>query len=370
MISLARHIELLLLEHDCVIVPGLGGFIANHTEARYTGDEEHLFLPPYRTIGFNQQLQVNDGLLVQSYMTAYDTSYPAANLQMEKDLENMMQELEMKGEYVLENVGTIKKGLNENISFIAPETGALTPSLYGLYSYEMKSLQHVIKEKDIERNLQAAAAMHIAQKETAAKVETEKQETKQNGVVIRINRHWLDVGISAAAAVVLFFCFSYMAMNQPSNNADTVVASFPTMEKVAVKANTPAAKPVEAPAKEKVAAETPAKAEPAKESAEKAPVKVEPAKTEPVKAEPAKAEPAKKSGRYAIVLATYVSQDNAERFIKTLAKEGLGEGRYVKNGKVSRVLYSEYANEATAQEALSKFRKENSAFAEAWILEL
>ena len=97
---------------------------------------------------------------------------------------------------------------------------------------------------------------------------------------------------------------------------------------------------------------------------------MEPAKAEPVKAEPAKAEPAKKSGRYAIVLATYVSQDNAERFIKTLAKEGLGEGRYVKNGKVSRVLYSEYANEATAQEALSRFSKENSAFAEAWILEL
>ena len=70
MISLARHIELLLLEHDCVIVPGLGGFIANHADARYTGDEEHLFLPPYRTIGFNQQLQVNDGLLVQSYMAA------------------------------------------------------------------------------------------------------------------------------------------------------------------------------------------------------------------------------------------------------------------------------------------------------------
>ena len=365
MISLARHIELLLLEHDCVIVPGLGGFIANHAEARYTGDEEQLFLPPYRTIGFNQQLQVNDGLLVQSYMAAYDTSYPAANLQMEKDLEKMMQELEMNGEYELENVGTLKKGLNENISFISPETGALTPSLYGLYSYEMKSLQHVIKEKDIERNLQAAAAMHIAQKETAAKVETEKQEPKQNGVVIRINRHWLDVGISAAAAVVLFFCFSYMAMNQPSNNADTVVASFPTMEKVAVKANTPAAKPAEAPAKEKVATETPAKAEPVKESAEKAP-----AKAEPAKAEPAKAEPAKKAGRYAIVLATYVSQDNAERFIKTLAKEGLGEGRYVKNGKVSRVLYSEYANEAAAQEALGKFRKQNSAFSDAWILEL
>ena len=361
MISLARHIELLLLEHDCVIVPGLGGFIANHTEARYTGDEEHLFLPPYRTIGFNQQLQVNDGLLVQSYMAAYDASYPAANLQMEKDLEKMMQELEMKGEYVLENVGTIKKGLNENISFIAPETGALTPSLYGLYSYEMKSLQHIIKEKDIERNLQAAAAMHIAQKETAAKAEAEKEESRQNGVVIRINRHWLDVGISAAAAVVLFFCFSYMAMNQPSNNADTVVASFPTMDKVSVKANTPAVKPAEAHVQKEVATEVAAKEE----------ATTEKAVTEtPVKAEPIKAEPTKKATRYAIVLATYVSQDNAERFIKTLAKEGLGEGRYVKNGKVSRVLYSEYADEAAAQQALSTFRKQNSAFAEAWILEL
>ena len=361
MISLAKHIELLLLEHDCVIVPGLGGFIANHTEARYTGDEERLFLPPYRTIGFNQQLQVNDGLLVQSYMAAYDASYPAANLQMEKDLEKMMQELEMKGEYALENVGTIKKGLNENISFIAPETGALTPSLYGLYSYEMKSLQHIIKEKDIERNLQAAAAMHIAQKETATKAEVEKEESRQNGVVIRINRHWLDVGISAAAAVVLFFCFSYMAMNQPSNNADTVVASFPTMNKVAVKTNTPAAKPAEVPAKKEVATEVAAKEETTTEKA---------ATETPVKAESVKAEPAKKATRYAIVLATYVSQDNAERFIKTLAKEGLGEGRYVKNGKVSRVLYSEYADEAAAQQALSTFRKQNSAFAEAWILEL
>ena len=31
MIELAKHIEVLLLENDCVIVPGLGGFIA-HSE--------------------------------------------------------------------------------------------------------------------------------------------------------------------------------------------------------------------------------------------------------------------------------------------------------------------------------------------------
>ena len=34
MISLSEHIEILLLEHDCIVVPGLGGFIANHAVAR------------------------------------------------------------------------------------------------------------------------------------------------------------------------------------------------------------------------------------------------------------------------------------------------------------------------------------------------
>ena len=33
MIELAQHIEALLLENDCVIVPGLGGFVAHYTPA-------------------------------------------------------------------------------------------------------------------------------------------------------------------------------------------------------------------------------------------------------------------------------------------------------------------------------------------------
>ena len=357
MISLVRHIELLLLEHDCVIVPGLGGFIANHADARYTGSDEQLFLPPYRTIGFNQQLQVNDGLLVQSYMNAYDTSYPAANLQIEKDLEKMMYELEMKGEYELENLGTLKKGLNQNITFIAQETGALTPSLYGLYSYEMKSLKRVIKEKDIQRTLQAAANMHIAKNDVAT-LETENITTKKD-VVIHLDRRWLDFGISAAAAVLLFFCFSYLTMKGVNNSSDTLVASFPTIEKVTSKTNTTAAKSTVAEHKDAKSTATTIKAE-KKES-----IKTE--KTEQGQAE--ESEPAKTTA-YTIVLATYVSQDNAERYIKTLAKDGFDQARYVKNGKISRILYSNYTDELTAQKALVSLRQQSSEFAEAWILEL
>lgn len=34
---LERHIEILLLSNDCVIVPGFGGFMAHHVDARYDG---------------------------------------------------------------------------------------------------------------------------------------------------------------------------------------------------------------------------------------------------------------------------------------------------------------------------------------------
>ena len=56
MIELAQHIEALLLENDCVIVPGFGGFVAHYAPATHV-KEENLFLPPTRTIGFNPQLK-------------------------------------------------------------------------------------------------------------------------------------------------------------------------------------------------------------------------------------------------------------------------------------------------------------------------
>ena len=77
MIELAQHIEVLLLENDCVIVPGFGGFIAHYAPAMRVA-EENLFLPPTRTIGFNPQLTLNDGVLVQSYMAVYDTNFSDA----------------------------------------------------------------------------------------------------------------------------------------------------------------------------------------------------------------------------------------------------------------------------------------------------
>ena len=64
MIELAKHIEVLLLENDCVIVPGLGGFIAHNRPAMWRTDSGEFF-PPLRSIGFNPQLIMNDGVVIR-----------------------------------------------------------------------------------------------------------------------------------------------------------------------------------------------------------------------------------------------------------------------------------------------------------------
>ena len=106
MIQIERHIEILLLSNDCVIVPDFGGFMAHHVDARYE-ESEGLFLPPLRTLGFNPQLRLNDSLLAQSYIEAYDISYPEALRRIANEVEERKQHLSNEGCYELNDLGTI-----------------------------------------------------------------------------------------------------------------------------------------------------------------------------------------------------------------------------------------------------------------------
>ena len=178
MIELNRHIEILLLSNDCVIVPDLGGFMAHHVDARYD-EQEHLFLPPLRTLGFNPQLKMNDSLLVQSYIEAYDISYPEAYRRIQSEVAELRQHLETEGMFELNGIGVLSINEEGNLLFEPCEAGILTPQLYGLSSFEMmprqvKGLtisQKVPELKDENtitikmswlRNIAAAAAAAVA----------------------------------------------------------------------------------------------------------------------------------------------------------------------------------------------------------------
>lgn len=189
--ELSRHIEILLLENDCVIIPGFGGFIAHHSNSRRV-EEESLFLPPTRTIGFNPQLVINDGLLVQSYMKAYDTDFADASKRVDNAIEELKQSLHQNGEFEIHGVGKLTVGMNRVYEFRPNEDGLLSPGLYGLGSFTIGSL--------------IAVAQNERKEDSVVKRSEKVYE-------IKISRAFIRHTAAAAAAIIAFFFLSVPAEN-------------------------------------------------------------------------------------------------------------------------------------------------------------
>ncbi|MCD8235651.1 MAG: SPOR domain-containing protein [Prevotellaceae bacterium] len=367
MINLSKHIEILLLEHDCVIVPKLGGFITNQVEARY---EDNFFVPPYRTIGFNKNLLINDGLLVQSYMQVYDASYPDAYKQMEMDIDEVLQQLDLNGVFQFEGIGLIRKSVEGNITFEPSESGMITPELYGLCALEVKNVNEVRKEKELINTIQNTSVLPIQSEGhlSSAYIPDEKDGEEEN-VTIRLHRRWVDVSIAAVVSVLLFFLFSYPSFRN-SNPSDTCVAgslyvgkenNHKPMETVQASHNSGVDKKVK---------ETVGKVDLQEADSTSVAIQAE---------ENISAEAEQKQGtadedvvkkEFVLVLASYVSKANSAAFIENLKSEGFTEAEYIRTEKISRIIYSGYASKDEAADSLNVLRKQNPAFKEAWILKI
>lgn len=340
MISLSRQIEILLLDHDCVILPGFGAFIANHAVARMSDKGDALMLPPYRVVGFNQQVKSNDGLLAQAYMDAYDANYPDAYRQMEMDIEDMVDELDNKGEYTFNGVGTIYKDINGKVTFTPLEAGLLTPSLYGLFSVEVHNVEELLRQREIRQAVENTVSSPVQTSVDSQKVAAAKQNVAQesNGegqgdIVIRLHRRWMDVAVAAVAAVFFFFIFSYPAMVTPGVS-ESVVAGAVSVKK-AVHANANSIAPTPQDDEQQNAG--------VQDNMERG---------------------------FVIVLASKVSQKNAETTVKMLSNKGLDEARIIGDEKMRRVVYSCYPTEEEARQAQKQLLEQDKIFAQTWIMEL
>ena len=200
MIELAKHIEVLLLENDCVIVPGLGGFIAHNRPATWRTDSGEFF-PPLRSIGFNPQLIMNDGLLVQSYMQAYNTDFPDATRKIEKTVETLKEELYQRGQIALQGIGTLYYNMKGGYGFEPEGKVFFTPSLYGLEPFSLP----LLKEEVITPQVRPAT---IVPKPHAIPA----QQTFRTRHFLPVRR-WLQNAVAVAAAVILFFILSVPVEN-------------------------------------------------------------------------------------------------------------------------------------------------------------
>ena len=359
-IELERHIEILLLDNDCVIVPGLGGFMAHHVEARYEEDEQ-AFLPPLRTLGFNPQLKINDSLLAQSYIEAYDISYPEALQRIEDEVNELTQILQNEGRYELNNIGIIELNEDGNYVFTPCEAGILTPSLYGLNSFEM-SLIKGVAQPEVEETPEAK----VVEMKPEPKPEPEVNSVLQQNLVdindddsdvVRIKFSWIRNAVAVAAILLAVF---FVAM--PTGKTELMKSTINSLNNqilfgmmTSKDTNTSAIdfkrKNAQKPATVKTAEAILDTIKPAKPAEAPKPVAI-------------KTDSARKG--YCIVLASHVNKQNAEIFINNLAERGYKGAEIYVHNNVTRIVYGNYANQSDAYKQLQKMNHEKD-LEDAWV---
>lgn len=143
--EIIRHIEYLLVTHDCVVIPGLGAVLAHCLPARYDKSSE-MMLPPSRTFSFNVTLNHNDGLLVSSVARSKDLSFEAARLLVAGEVESMRRELERNGVLSLGLAGRLVS-VDGNLSFEPSSAASLSPDYMWLPPVQMVEITALAKQR-------------------------------------------------------------------------------------------------------------------------------------------------------------------------------------------------------------------------------
>lgn len=102
-----RHINYLVHRNDCVVMPGLGAFIARPCSASYDA-VSGVMLPPRRELTFNGALSQNDGLLINSIARREGISYEQASTIVEREINSLRYQLAAEKEISLGAIGSLR----------------------------------------------------------------------------------------------------------------------------------------------------------------------------------------------------------------------------------------------------------------------
>lgn len=315
--NLVKYTTKLIAQHNCVIIPGLGAFLAHKVPASYNA-EERIFMPPHRTLGFNTQVTIDDALLLSEYINENGLSYDEATKKMRNDISVLRHTLSAKGCVRMGELGTFTMNIKGEISFTPDPNGIDDPYNFGFEPLLMPLLS-----------------------------DCEKKE-------IVIKRHTLRKFISvAAAAIVLLFLVVPVANSlfNPSMQAGipvgkktVAVSDAKSTNRVTTYENVNTDKSTQTIKQNINQQETVA--------VEETDNKV--------------AEVVKEDGpKFSIIVASSPNEANAQLAISELSVKMKADYSVVKGGGRHRIAHSTYSSNADATSALSEIK---DTFPDAWIL--
>ena len=139
-LDITPFIRELLFGHDCVIVPGFGGFIGNYTPARID-KSNGMFYPPLKQISFNRNLNHNDGLLTGRVSESLKLNYADAKNIVEQFAEEIKGKLTKGEKVIFDHIGSFVNNHEGNVQFEPDRDANYNLNSFGLSPFQVKPLE-------------------------------------------------------------------------------------------------------------------------------------------------------------------------------------------------------------------------------------
>jgi nucleoid DNA-binding protein len=150
--DITSFIRELLFSHDCVIVPGFGGFVGNYAPARIDRATS-TFYPPSKQISFNRNLRNNDGLLAGRISEHQQISFNDSVSLIEEFVSDIRTRLERKEKVVFENIGFFSVNHEGSIQFEPEGNVNFHRSSFGLESFQFSPAGSYDVRKRVTRDI-------------------------------------------------------------------------------------------------------------------------------------------------------------------------------------------------------------------------
>lgn len=147
---ISKAVSELLLEHDCVILSGFGGFVASYAPVQ-RHPVTHVFQPPSKHLLFNSQLKTDDGLLVQRLMPTQSMDYAVCRQWLTEFTELMEQRILAGERTELPHLGTFTADPERVIRFEKDYTINFLSESFGLYPLQAAPILRVSTAPLIEK---------------------------------------------------------------------------------------------------------------------------------------------------------------------------------------------------------------------------
>lgn len=144
MTSVLDYTRKLLYEHDCVVLPDLGGFLAYFSHAFYS-EQNELYHAPQKRVAFNEALKLDDGLLVHYLTINEQITRDEAQKRVRQFVDLIKNSIKEKGTYSLEGIGTLEINDEGKLQFEPTPITNFYAEGYGLKSLKVAMIKAAVK---------------------------------------------------------------------------------------------------------------------------------------------------------------------------------------------------------------------------------